>query len=98
MNGPSGRLKRLVLTATLQSGPLHVRTFDLLEPSTRRARRLNAHFSSHVILADVAAPQHDVDDPCKLTVVHDFTSMEDVKRYMSLPNLKDLMQKVDLVG
>ena len=44
------------------------------------------------------AVQHDVEDPCRLTVVHDFSTMEDVKRYMSLPNLKDLMEKVGMIG
>ncbi len=44
------------------------------------------------------AVQHDVEDPNKLTVVHDFATMDDVNRYMSLPNLKELMEKVGLIG
>ena len=44
------------------------------------------------------AVQHDVEDSGKLTVIHDFASMDDVNRYMSLPNLKALMEKVGMVG
>ena len=44
------------------------------------------------------AVQHDVEDPSKLTVVHDFATMEDVQNYMSLPDLKALMEKVGLIG
>ena len=40
------------------------------------------------------AVHRDVDDGDRLTVVHDFASMDDVKRYMSLPNLKELMDKI----
>ena len=46
----------------------------------------------------VRSVQHDVEDPNKLTVVHDFATMDDVNRYMSLPNLKELMEKVGLIG
>lgn len=44
------------------------------------------------------AVHHDVDNSGRLTVVHDFATMDDVNRYMSLPNLKELMEKVGMVG
>ncbi|NKB54483.1 MAG: hypothetical protein GKR97_20140 [Rhizobiaceae bacterium] len=44
------------------------------------------------------AVQRDVEDPTRLTVVHDFSSMDDVKRYMSLPNLKGLMDDIGVIG
>ena len=40
------------------------------------------------------AVHRDTEDGNRLTVVHDFATMEDVNRYMSLPNLKELMDKI----
>ena len=42
--------------------------------------------------------QRGVEDPRQITVVHEFASMDDVKAYMSLPNLKELMDKIGIVG
>ena len=40
------------------------------------------------------AVHRDEENGNKITVVHDFATMDDVKRYMSMPNLKELMDKI----
>lgn len=44
------------------------------------------------------AVHRDAEDGNRIIVVHDFATMDDVKRYMSLPNLKDLMDKIGVTG
>lgn len=44
------------------------------------------------------AVHHDIEDGNRMTVVHDFATMDQVKRYMSLPNLKELMDKIGVKG
>ena len=42
--------------------------------------------------------QRGVEDPTEVTVVHESADQEDVKKYMSLPNLKELMDDIGVVG
>lgn len=41
---------------------------------------------------------NSIDDPHSVTVFHDFADMDAAQRYMSLPNLKELMEAVGVVG
>ena len=66
-----------------------------LEPPANPGRFNREYYPLQVELDMCGDAVHrDVEDGNRMTVVHDFATMEDVKRYMSLPNLKELMDKI----